>query len=271
MKTARTQNTSSIFFPSILAGFAAFCLFVGHLWGQERFSYEGEDGFKQSFSLSGGQYKLYVYARDPIADFVPPGFEHCTFSGWVERVTPTYEKLQLGDAIQISGNDWTPWKIDREVTLTAGRYTLSIPSTTDCRWTFDLESKATQEIVETATTPLSNACFLRSCVLPPIALSVTATGDTSRVVSLQAEMVEFVAPFIQRSNSVHPSGTCLIKQGEKTLREQALKVDQDPVSHHDQFYVIETWGKDGTPQAGKITVEFVTNLGSSSAEFKVTK
>jgi len=265
MKTARTFKTLWI-----LAGVIVLWLYVAPVAAQERISYEGEDGFQHSFSLAGGQYKLYVYARDPIPGYLPPGYDHCIFSGALERVSPTYERLALGNAIRISRNDWAPWKIERDVTLPAGRYTLSIPSANDCKWTFDLEFKANSEASQDSRVSLTDKCFLRSCVLPPIALSGGAPGDAARAVSMH-EAVEFVAPFVRWGSSAVPSGTCLIKVGEKTLKEEPLRVDQDPVSHHDHFYVIANWDKDSAPDMGKITVEFVTTLGRSSAEFTVNR
>lgn len=255
---------------AILAGIVVG-LSVPQAWAQERFVYDGENGFKQSFTLAGGQYKLYVYAQDPIPGYLPPGFEHCVFSGSLERRSPSYESLPLGSVIKISQKDWTPWKIDREIYLAAGQYTLSILSTTDCKWNFSLSAKTSSEPIERSAISLTSECFLRNCVMPPIALSAGSAKDSERSLSLQASMVEFVAPFVRRGNSVEPSGTCLIKQGDKTLKEQPLQVDNDPVNHHDHFYVIQKWEKDATPSAGKITVEFVTTVGSSSAEFTVTE
>jgi len=264
MKAARSFRTLCA-----LAGLAALWLLVA-AEGQERISYQGENGFKQSFSLSGGQYRLYVYARDPIAENLPAGFDKCVFGGSLERTSPTYESLPLGSSIRVSQSDWTPWKIDREMTLTAGRYTLYVLSTTDCQWTFELDSTAKADDSPVFNVSLTNGCFLRSCVLPPIALAPGSPNDSGRSVSLRAHAVEFVAPFVRRGNSARPSGTYVVKQGGKTLREQPLQVDEDPEGHHDHFYIVETWNKGVKPEAGKITVEFVTNLGRSSAEFTVT-
>jgi len=265
------QSARFLSIPMILAGLT-ICLFAAQAAAQERIRYEGEDGFKQSFSLSGGQYKLYVYARDPIPGYLPPGYEHCMFSGALERVSPTYENLPLGNANRISRNDWAPWRIERDVTLPAGRYTLTILSVTDCKWDFDLEFKANFEASEDSTVSLTNRCFLRSCVFPPIALSGGTPDNTAQSVSLRADMVEFVAPFIRWGNAAKPSGTCLIKIGDKTLKQEPLHVEEDPVSHHDHFYVIATWDKDATLSTeGKITVEFITSLGRSSTEFKITR
>lgn len=265
MRIERVFKTSSI-----MAGIAAIFLCSTQIWAQDLISYEGEDGFRQSFTLSGGQYKLYVYARDPILGELPPGFEHCTFTGSLERMSPPHDSISLGRAVKISQKDWTPWRIDREIHLASGQYQLVVLSVTDCRWTFNLELKSGEETSELSSAPISSMCFLRSCVMPPIALSVGALKDSARTVSLRAESVEFVAPFVRWDHAVAPSGTCLIKMGDKTLKQLPLQVDEDPVSHHDQFYVVHTWDRNLAPPEGNITVEFVTSLGSSRAEFQLT-
>ena len=104
----------------------------------ESFTFQGESGTSKSFTLSGGQYSLYINAH-----FVPNGrtrtANSCVFNGNLQRVSPTQDSMHFGPEVPVTNP--THYKIGPAATnLPAGKYELFIASTTDCHWTFSLES-----------------------------------------------------------------------------------------------------------------------------------
>lgn len=77
------------------------------------YTFDGEGGFKQSFSLTGGGYEVYLIAKHPARGYEAPDEKYCSFSGMLERTSPTYNKISLGSAVEVSSDNIAPWKFDR--------------------------------------------------------------------------------------------------------------------------------------------------------------
>src|ERR1700730_15204333 len=68
----------------------------------ESYFYAGTSSFSAEFSLIGGQYTLYLYAKRPVTGYVSPESKSCIFSGNLQRVWPTQDAVSLGSGIRIS-------------------------------------------------------------------------------------------------------------------------------------------------------------------------
>ena len=237
---------------------------------QRSLSYSGDGGFDRSFNLVAGEYKLDLDVRHPILGYVQPGFKSCLFTGVLERVAPTHDKLSLGSAIELSADDLRPyWRLHDKVTLEEGRYTLYIAFSGDCKWDFSLtllpKNSSSSSPLPAA---LAEKCSVVHCIRPPLALTWGTLIKSDEVFSLSATKIEFIATFM-RFDGLEPSGKCVIKKGKQPIEIDDLKVEHDDKNGSDHFYIIEEWGAKSTQYLGKITVEFVTNVGTSSADFTV--
>jgi len=265
------METGRVFNIMTLASVTVLCLFAMPIRAEQTLSFDGDGGFQKSFSLSGGEYKLFLTAKHPLRAYETPS-KFCSFGGALEPVTATAERIPLGTAVKLSLDDDSPWKVDHLVTLPAGQYKLWISLQTDCEWSFSLAANAG---VESGASVVSARAT--HCCLGPVRM-ITMDGLDSpnqdqtypTTVSL-GEVSVFRAPFKKADPSSQVVGFLLIKQGEKTIRMELLGVDEDPISHFDEFHKLVQWDKNETQYLGRITVEFVTTMGRSSAEFTVTR
>lgn len=101
------------------------------------YTWSSDGGFSRTFTLHGGQYKIYVNAHQrPVLTTQRTG---CQFGGAFQQVTPKHESVHLGPGIPIStGIGYTIGP--KLVNLDAGTYELFITTLTTCRWTFTIFS-----------------------------------------------------------------------------------------------------------------------------------
>lgn len=226
------------------------------------FSFNGEGGAKKSFSLTGGQYELYLIAKYPARGYSESGTRECFFAGMLERVSPTYEKMTLSEGIPVAEDNIFPLKIDRQVTLTAGQYELFVASSTDCWWSFALV-KTREAAPAPATKPAGT--------IGPVKLlkQFLDAKIVSQTASVQQPMRLF-APYTVNDPSIKLMGFCLIDQNDKAFFIDKLQVGVDEAKRP-IFYVDVTLSEKQKQFLGKSTAKFVTSLGTSTGEFTLTK
>jgi hypothetical protein len=212
--------------------------------GGESYFYHGTHGFEASFSLIGGQYDLYVYAKRPIDN--SPAAKSCIFSGVFERVAPTPDVVSLGAGLTIGSI--VPHKIGpMSVTLPPGQYRLYIPVLVDCDWKFVLNSSAQDP----------------AGVAPVVMLRYTKSGRVVAATASLDETVQFYAQF--RTEHARPQGVAgslqIIHDGrvEYTF---PLIVEHDDVSGADVAHQDIKWDSSGAKCLGKNTVKFILKTGA---------
>lgn len=227
------------------------------------FSFDGEGGAKKSFSLTGGQYELYLIAKYPARGYSESGTRECFFAGMLERISPTYEKWTLSPGIPVSEDNIFPLKIDRQVTLPAGQYNLFVASSTDCWWNFTLVKTREAAPAPAATKPAGT--------IGPVKLlkQMGSVKIVSQTASVQ-QPVRLFAPYTVNDPLVRLMGFCLIDQGDKAFFIDKLQVGVDEAKHP-IFYVDVTLSEKQKQFLGKSTAKFVTSLGTSTGEFTLTK
>lgn len=103
----------------------------------EGYFYQGNRGFSVSFSLIGGPYSIYLYARRP--QNYSSASRECIFGGNLQRVWPTQDAISLGSGLTIS--TIVPHKIGpKTLMLPPGLYRIYIAPLTDCDWHFSIVS-----------------------------------------------------------------------------------------------------------------------------------
>jgi len=104
------------------------------------YTWSSDGGFSRTFSLRGGQYKIYVNAHQRPA--LATRRTGCQFGGTFQQVSPKHEAVHLGPGAPLTtaiGYTIGP----KLVTLDPGKYELFITTLTTCRWTFTLFSDPT--------------------------------------------------------------------------------------------------------------------------------
>ena len=224
--------------------------------GGETYLYHGTHGFDASFSLIGGQYDLYVYAKRPIDN--SPSAKSCIFSGVFERVAPTLDVMSLGAGITIGSI--VPHKIGpTSVTLQAGQYRLHIPMLVDCDWKFVLNSAAQDP----------------AGVAPVAMLRYTKSGRVFAPTASLGDTVQFYAQFrTEHSRRDTVEGTVQIMHDGRVEYTFPLIVGHDDNSGADVVYQDIKWDSSGAKCLGRNTVKFIVKIGAaeltSTGEFVLT-
>lgn len=226
------------------------------------YSFNGEGGAKKSFSLTGGQYEVYLIAKYPARGYSESGTRECFFAGMLERVSPTYQKWTLSPGIPVSEDNIFPLKIDRQETLLAGQYNLFVASSTDCWWSFTVLKTGEAAPAPAATKPAGT-------IGPVKLLKQVFDVKVSQTASVQQPFRLF-APYTVNDPSVRLMGFCFIDQNDKAFFIDKLQVGVDE-GKHPIFYVDVILSENQKQFLGKSTAKFVTSLGTTTGEFTLTK
>jgi hypothetical protein len=234
-------------------------LFTASARAGESYFYQGTSAFEASFSLMGGQYTLYVYAKRPVSGYLTPASKSCIFGGNLQRLSPTHDVLSLGSGITIS--TIVPHKIGpAPVTMPAGLYRLYIAPLTDCDWHVILESTNQN-----------------SAGISPVRMlkSGKSGREFAETASLR-DQVQFYAQYRTEHDAQAPvSGEMQLINAGKVVATFPLMLGQDDVSRATALYVDLRWDQDDAKYLGKNTVKFVVKIGSAefvnSGEFTLTQ
>ena len=225
----------------------------------ETYFFEGSGGRSVSFSLLGGQYNLYLYAKRPLLGGYAPESRQCIFGGNFQPIFPTPEVISLGSGITISSI--VPHKIGPvALTLQAGLYSLYIATLTSCPRHFVVES--------TNQNPAGVA---------PVRLVRKAGGsaDFSPTASVR-DRVQFYAQYRTDHGAHAPaSGRLQIIHEEKVVAEYPLSDGHDTASGASARFVDVQWDERARNYVGKNVARFIVRIGgaefTSTAEFTLTQ
>jgi hypothetical protein len=235
-----------------LSASVSFCVATLSIFGstaraKEAYAYSGQQGFSTSFFLIGGQYTIYVHAKRPIRAYSSPSSRSCIFGGNFQRVWPTEDSMSIGAGITIS--TIVPHKIGpAPLALPAGLYKIYIAISTDCDWSFNLES-TDQNVAGVAPVRMLKAG--------------KAAMEYSETASVR-DQVQFYAQYrTERDIKVPVSGVLQIINGGKVVATYPLNDGLDRVSLANALYINLQWEQSDVKYLGKNTAKLVINLGSA--------
>ena len=211
----------------------------------EGYKYEGSSGFGASFYLIGGQYQLYINARQSAAYALSSTQHSCVFAGNLQRLWPTHDATQFGGPVPISN---VQYKINTTLALPAGLYRVDVAPLTDCNWTFVVISTSQNS----------------AGVAPVQMLRRTKGGLAFSPTASVNDQVQFYAQVRTDHDARVPvSGTLQIVHDDKLVQTFPLKLGTDDVSKADVLFADIQWEQSDTEYLGKNTAKFIVKIGES--------
>lgn len=235
---------------------AAFGLMVGLTLpasARESHAFGGQGGFSRSFSLIGGNYNLYVYAKNPSRSTNTGVKKNCVFGGNLQRVGASGGALSFGDGVTVGptiGYTLGP----RAISLPPGLYHVFIATATDCMWHATVESADDN-----------------GAGLAPVRIETESSDDAVDALTLR-EKVQFVAQYrTDHVREVPVSGRLELIHEGRVLRTYPLKFGSETESLASVAYVALQWDPPDAALVGRNTAKFVLMIDghefTSTADF----
>jgi hypothetical protein len=224
---------------------------------RESHTFGGEGGLSRSFTLIGGNYNLYVYAKSPSRSIYAGGSKSCVFGGNLQRVGGNNEGISFGNGVTVGpviGYKLGP----SPIALPPGVYRLYVASATNCMWHATIESADDN-----------------GAALAPVRLETEESDESAESVTLR-DKVQFIAQYrTDHARNVPVSGRMELMHGGRVARTYPLKFGSETESLASVAYVGVQWDARDADLLGRNTARFVVTIDghefTSTADFTLTQ
>jgi hypothetical protein len=228
-------------------------------FARESRAFAGEGGLSRSFTLIGGKYDIYVYAKNPSRSTYSGARRSCVFGGNLQQVGSPNNAIPFGNGVTVGSV--IGYKLGPEtISLPAGTYSVFVATATNCAWHVTLQSSD------------DNGAGVAGV---QVGTDLDDLTKTTAKVSLR-DQVQFLAQYrTDHVREVPVSGRLELIHRGRVMRTIPLKLGTDNDSLASVIYQVVKWEPGDAKLLGKNTARMVVTIDGkeyvSSADFDITQ
>jgi hypothetical protein len=220
---------------------------------RESHAFAGTGGFSRSFTIVGGNYDIYIYAKSPSRSTYAGASKNCVFGGNLQRVGSKDDAMSFGNGVTVGpviGYKLGP----RQISLPAGVYAVYIASVTNCMWHATLQSADDN-----------------GAGLAPLEVQTEKSDGPVESVTLR-DKVQFIAQYrTDQARDVPIAGQMELIHGGRVVQTFPMKFGVEDDNQASVCYVNVQWEARDAALVGKNTARFVVKINgqqfTSTADF----